>query len=161
MGADTMHIEPQSYLMLAPDFPRERKQVLWEEVQARLLGGEQIGARQRDVPLDKVFFQPGTSENGGVWFALVGPMIAGVGTIDQPAAWSMLRRLSMDHFAKTFPDYWVGQWTAPECFNSVCAGPVAGLPRAGDGWIWTSFPVFCAHAHAWPLYCYNRLRESR
>jgi cellobiose phosphorylase len=159
-GADTMHVEPQSYLMLAPDFPRERKQVLWEEVQARLLKGEQIGVRQREAPLEKAMYQAGTGENGGVWFALVGPMIAGVGTIDKPAAWSLLLRLSMDQFAKTFPDYWVGQWTAPECFNSACTGPIAGLPRTGDNWTWTSFPVFCAHAHAWPLYCYCRLREN-
>ncbi|HEY3755670.1 MAG TPA: hypothetical protein VGL42_05935 [Opitutaceae bacterium] len=159
-GADTMHIEPQAYLMLTPDFPRERKQQLWEEVQSRLLKGEQIGPRQREVPIEKAMYQAGSGENGGVWYALVGPMIAGVGTVDKPAAWALLRRLSMDNFAKTFPDYWVGQWTAPECFNSVCSGAVAGLPRSGDNWTWTSFPVYCAHAHAWPLYCYFRLRES-
>jgi cellobiose phosphorylase len=159
-GADTMHIEPQDYLMLAPDFPLERKQVLWGEVQARVLKDEQIGPRQREVPIAKAMYQAGTGENGGVWYALVGPMIAGVGTIDKPAAWSLLRRLSMDNFAKTFPNYWVGQWTAPECFNSVCSGPIAGLPRTGDNWTWTSFPAYCAHAHAWPLYCYYRLREG-
>jgi cellobiose phosphorylase len=75
------------------------------------------------------------------------------------AAWALLRHISMDTFAKTFPDYWAGQWTAPECFNSVVSGPLVGLPRTEVGGMFTSFPAYCAHAHAWPLYCYYRLRE--
>jgi len=158
-GDDNMHIEPQSYLMLAPEFPRERKLRLWQEVQARVLKDEQIGPRQRETPLGKGMYDAGTGENGGVWFALAGPMIVGVGTVDPQAGWELLKRMSMDNFAKTLPDYWVGQWTAPEVFNSVITGPMAGLPRTGNNWIWMSFPAYCAHAHAWPLYCYHRLKE--
>ena len=158
-GHDNMHIEPQSYLMLAPDFPRERKLRLWQEVQARILKDEQIGPRQREIPLRDCMYDAGTGENGGVWFALAGPMVVGVGTVDPQAGWAMLRRMSMDNFAKTFPNNWVGQWTAPECLNSVITGPMAGLPRTGDDWRWMSFPAYCAHAHAWPLYCYHRLQE--
>ncbi|HEY4248973.1 MAG TPA: hypothetical protein VGM64_19265 [Lacunisphaera sp.] len=158
-GDDNMHIEPQSYLMQAPDFPRARKLRLWQEVQARIMKGEQIGPRQREVPLRGAMYEAGTGENGGVWYALVGPMIVGVGTVDPQAGWAMLRRASMDNYAKNFPDDWVGQWTAPECLNSVITGPMAGLPRTGNDWIWMSFPVYCAHPHAWSLYCYYRLKE--
>jgi len=158
-GDDNMHIEPQSFLMLAPDFPRERKLQLWREVQAKLLNGEQIGPRQRDKPQVGAIQDVGSGENGGVWFALAGPMIVGVGTVDSDAAWALLRRLSMDNFAKNFPDYWVGQWTGPECFNSAPIGSIAGLPRTCSSHMFTSFPAYCAHAHAWPLYCYYRLKE--
>lgn len=158
-GHDNMHVEPQSYLMLAPDFPRERKLQLWQEVQARILKDEQIGPRQREIPVRDCMYDAGTGENGGMWFALAGPMVVGVGTVDTQAGWALLRRLSMTHYAETFPNNWVGQWTAPDCLNSVITGPMAGLPRTGDNGTWMSFPVFCAHAHAWPLYDYHRLKE--
>lgn len=158
-GDDTMHIEPQSYLLLDADFPVERKRVLWNEIGRRLLNGESLGARQRETPPANQLFAPGTSENGGVWFALNGPMVAGVGTFDKPAARELLRRMTYANFARQFPGYWVGQWTAPDTLNSAVSGPIAGLPRPGDGGMWIPFAAYCAHAHAWPLYDYYRLNE--
>jgi len=158
-GEDNMHIEPQSYLLMAPDFPRNRKLKLWEEVQNRILEDEPFGPRQREIPIEDAMYDIGTGENGGVWYALAGPMIVGLGTVDTEAAWNLFKRMSLEHFAQAFPDYWVGQWTAPECLNSVVSGPISGLPRTGNNWTWVSFPAYCAHAHAWPFYCYHRLKE--
>jgi len=36
--------------------------------------------------------------------------------------------------------------------------PTEGLPD--QTWTFFESPVYCAHAHAWPLYCYYRLRAG-
>jgi hypothetical protein len=159
-GDDAMHLEPQSFLLQAPDFPVERKRVLLDEIHQRLMDGEALGPRQREKPLNEPLFGAGIAENGAYWYALAGPMIVGVGTFDKPAARELLRQMTFDNYTRNFPNYWVGQWTAPDTLCSGAAGPLTGLPRTNDGGIWISFPVFCAHAHSWPLYCYYRLNES-
>jgi cellobiose phosphorylase len=158
-GDDVMHLEPQSFLLQAPDFPVERKRVLLDEIHKRLMDGEVLGPRQREKPLNEPLFGAGVAENGGYWYALAGPMIVGVGTFDKPAAWELLRQMTFDNFTRNFPDYWVGQWTAPDTFCSGVAGSLNGLPRTNDGGIWIPFAAYCAHAHSWPLYCYYRLKE--
>ncbi|MFO1477190.1 MAG: hypothetical protein U1F98_11120 [Verrucomicrobiota bacterium] len=160
LGDDNMHLEPQAFLLQSPDFPVDRKRILLEETRKRLLNGEVQGPRQREQPVTDATFNAGVSENGGFWYALAGPAIVGIGTFDKPAAWEMLRQMTFDHFARTFPQYWVGQWTAPDTLCSSAAGPVIGLPRPANGGFWIPFAAYCAHAHAWPLYCYYRLKEN-
>ena len=159
-GDDNMHLEPQSFLLQAPDFPMERKRVLLEEVRQRLLNGEVQGPRQREHSVSEPLFGAGIGENGGFWYALAGPMIVGIGTFDKPAAWEMLRQMTFDNFARNFPDDWVGQWTAADTLCSSAAGPLMGLPRPVNGGLWIRFAAYCAHAHAWPLYCYYKLQEK-
>ena len=36
--------------------------------------------------------------------------------------------------------------------------PAEGLPD--QTWTYWEVPVYCAHPHAWPLYCYYKLQES-
>lgn len=159
LGDDTIHLEPQSFLLQATDFPVERKRVLFGEIRKRLLDGEVLGPRQREKPLNEPLFGSGIAENGAYWYALAGLMIVGVGTFDKPAAWDLLRQMTFYNFARNFPGYWAGQWTAPDTFCSGAAGPLNGLPRTNDNGLWIPFPAYCAHAHSWPLYCYFRLRE--
>lgn len=159
-GADNMHLEPQALLLQAETFPLERKRVLWEEVQARVLAGEVLGPRQREVPVKDGLIEPFVSENGGIWYTLAGQMITGLATFDKAAALSALRMITFDNFAKHYPSYWTGLWSAADTVNSTKAGAIAGLPRPDNGGTWTTFASYCGHPHAWPIYAWTRINEG-
>jgi cellobiose phosphorylase len=150
IGDDDMWLEPQGFALLIPEMPVERKRVLLTEVQRRLLASERLGARQIERPLVHPGTPEGSRENGGFWFALHGPLVLGTATIDRDAAEGLLKRMTFANFATSFPEYWTGQWSASDSIDSSLL-PSEGLAQN---------ITYCAHAHAWPLYCYLRLREE-
>ncbi len=150
LGEKEMWIEPQGFTLQIPEFPADRKRRLWAELQQRLLHGEAMGPRQIETPVVRPGTPQGSRENGGFWYALNGPVILGLATFDRPAAENLLRRMTFANYARQFPDYWTGQWSASDSLDSSLLktnGLSSGIP-------------WCAHAHAWPLYCWLRLRES-
>jgi hypothetical protein len=159
-GFDDMHIEPQSFLLQVAGFPDERKRALWTEVQRRILDGEVVGPRQREVPVQGGLIEPYVSENGGFWFSLAGQMVTGLATFDKAAALSVLRMMTFDNLAKRYPSYWTGLWSAADTLNAAPSGSIAGLPRPDNNGLWTTFASFCAHAHAWPIYGWSRISEG-
>ena len=161
LGEDAMFLEPQAFLLQARDFPVERKYELWREMQRRLIDREALGPRQRERPAADTRMVPGTSENGGFWYSLAGQAIAGVATFDRQAALALLDRMTFRSFARRYPDYWVGRWTAPDTFNATISGDFAGLPRPMDDGLYCRMATYCAHAHAWPIYAYSRIRDAR
>jgi cellobiose phosphorylase len=150
LGENEMWIEPQGFTLQVSEFPIERKRRLYAELEHRLLAGEAIGPRQIEKPVVEPGTPQGSRENGGFWYALNGPLILGVATFDRPAAEKLLRRMTFANYARTFPDYWTGQWSASDSLDSSLL-KTNGLSSA--------IP-WCAHAHAWPLYCWLRLRET-
>lgn len=159
-GDDNMHIEPQSLLLQADSYPADRKQVLWHEVQTRILAGEVMGPRQRQTPVKDGLIGEYVSENGGYWYSLAGQMITGLATFDKAGATSVLRMMTFDNFARHYPAYWTGLWSAADTVNAVPSGAIAGLPRPDNAGMWTTFASFCAHAHAWPIYAWTRIDEA-
>jgi cellobiose phosphorylase len=150
LGDMDMWLEPQGYALLIPEFPVERKRKLFAELQSRLLVGEAMGARQIEQPSTHTGTIGGTRENGGFWYALHGPLVLGVATFDAATAEDLLDRMTLANFTKRYPQYWTGQWSASDSLNSS---------RLSTGGLSIAMP-YCAHAHAWPLYCYLRLRSS-
>ncbi|MGB6973916.1 MAG: hypothetical protein WBD67_04455 [Terracidiphilus sp.] len=150
LGENNMWLEPQGYTLLIPEFSIERKRRLFTQLQSRLLTGETLGARQVEKPTVRSGTPQGSRENGGFWYALNGPVVLGVATFDKVAARDLLRRMTFSNYAAHFPDYWTGRWSASDSLDSSLL-PTSGLS--------TAIP-WCAHAHAWPLYCYLRLTES-
>ncbi len=150
LGDDNMWLEPQGFALLIPEFPVERKHRLYAELERRLLEGEPMGARQIEHPVDQPGTPLGTRENGGFWYSLNGPLILGLATFDRDAAEKLMRKMTFANFARSFPAYWTGQWAASDALDS------ARLASSGL----SSNIVYCTHAHAWPLYCYLRLREK-
>ena len=144
-----MWLEPQGYTLLIPEFSIERKRRLFTQLQNRLLAGEAVGPRQVEKPTTRSGTPQGSRENGGFWYALNGPVVLGVATFDPAAARDLLRRMTFSNYAAHFPDYWTGRWSASDSLDSSLL-PTNGLS--------TAIP-WCAHAHAWPLYCYLRLTE--
>jgi cellobiose phosphorylase len=150
LGENEMWLEPQGFTLLIPEFPADRKRRLYAELEHRLLVGEAMGPRQIEKPVVEPGTPQGSRENGGFWYALNGPVILGLATFDRPAAEDLLRRMTFANYARSFPDYWTGQWSASDSLDSSLL-KTNGLSSA--------IP-WCAHAHAWPLYCWLRLRES-
>jgi Glycosyl hydrolase 36 superfamily, catalytic domain len=150
IGDREMWLEPQGFALLIPEFADERKHLLFAEVQKRLIDGETMGARQIEQPVQQPGTSGGSRENGGFWYALNGPLILGVATFDLPAAQALLRRMSFTNFARSFPEYWTGRWSASDSLDSSLL-KTNGLSEN---------IIYCAHAHAWPLYCWLRLRSS-
>jgi hypothetical protein len=149
LGEDDMWLEPQGYTLLIPEFSADRKRRLFTELQHRLLTNEVMGPRQIEKPSPNSVTPPGSRENGGFWYALNGPVVLGVSTFDQKAAEDLLRRMTFTNFARSFPNYWTGLWSASDSLDSSLL-KTTGL---------SSNIPWCAHAHAWPLYCYLRLRS--
>lgn len=149
-GVHHLCVEAQPYLLQAENFPVERKRRLYAEIRARVLDRENYGARTREVPIHD---PEGKGEDGGIWWAHQGPLILGLATFDRPAALRLLRSLTFHAFAEHYPDYWVGHWTSADSVESTLS------PREGlyHFWLPDAFQPYCAHPHAWMLYCYLKL----
>ena len=148
-GDGDIWLEPQGFTLLIPELDRERKRLLWGEIERRLVDGEAMGARQIEKPVSKTATAAGSRENGGFWYALNGPLILGVATFDHEAAGELLKKMTFANYARRFPKYWTGRWAASDSLDSSLL-PTEGLSEN---------LIYCAHAHAWPLYCYLRLKE--
>ena len=156
-GSDNMYLEPQPWILMRNDIPEEKKLKLFATLQSKLLNDEVLGARQMEKPISMKTATSeiiaGESENGGFWFSLNGPLILGVSTFDKQESMRLLKKMTFANFAKNYPNYWVGQWSNADCINSS-KSELPGLSRPD---IWTEYPVFCSHPHAWPLYCYYKI----
>jgi cellobiose phosphorylase len=150
VGEDQMWLEPQGFTLLIPEIPQERKRALFAEMQTRLIDGEAMGPKQIEKPADRPGTRAGSRENGGFWYALTGPVILGVAGFDRGAATELLRKQTFANYARQFPQYWTGQWSASDSLDAAVLS-TAGLSMN---------IVYCAHAHAWPLYCYLRLKKG-
>jgi cellobiose phosphorylase len=150
VGQGEMWLEPQGFTLLIPEIPLERKRALFGEMRTRLIEGEAMGPKQIEKTVDKPGTRAGSRENGGFWYALTGPVILGVAGFDHEAAFELLRKQTFGNYARQFPQYWTGRWSASDSLDSAVL-PTGGLSQN---------IVYCAHAHAWPLYCYLRLRKG-
>jgi hypothetical protein len=150
VGANDMWLEPQGFTLLIPEVPEERKRLLWAEMQKRLISGEVMGPKQIEKPVEQPGTPEGRRENGGFWYALTGPVILGLAEFDREAATELLSKQTFANYARRFPQYWTGQWAASDALDAS-ALPTEGLSQN---------IVYCAHAHAWPLYCYLRLKKA-
>lgn len=151
-GDDNMFAEPQGYMMQMAELSGDRKKALYEEMKKRIYAGEKLGVRQQQTPeFEGDGWEPGSRENGGFWWALNGPVILGVALFDKEEATRLLKMMSFDNFAKQFPQYWTSYWAAADNIESSLIIE-EGLPD--QTWTYASIPVYCAHPHAWMLYCY-------
>lgn len=154
-GTNNVCIEPQAYLLQIPTLSAERKRAIYSYVKRRISDCEKIGVRNREQPL----WDSKGGEDCGIWYSLEYPFLLGVATFDKVEAKKLLRKFSFDNFTKHYPQYWIGQWTAPDEINSTTY-------REGLYSFWISIPNYryglqgyCSHPHTWPLYCYYKLNE--
>ncbi|MCX7697571.1 MAG: hypothetical protein N2Z72_07770 [Bacteroidales bacterium] len=156
-GDENMFLEPQGFMMQIPELTIERKKALYDEMRKRIYKGEKLGARQQENPeFEGEGWEKGSRENGGFWYSLNGPVIVGVSQFDKIEAKRLLKMMSLDNFSKEFPKYWSSYWSASDNVESSLIIE-EGLPD--QTWTYSSIPVYCAHPHAWFLYCYYRINE--
>ncbi len=155
-GDDNMFLEPQGYMLQIPEISTEKKLQLYEEMKRRVYLGEKLGAREQQTP--EFNGQPkGGRENGGFWYALNGPVIVGMASVDKEEANRLLRKMSFSNYSKQFPNYWTSYWSAADNVDSSLLDSEGLTDRSGNYW---EQPVYCTHPHAWLLYCYYYLKGN-
>ncbi len=156
-GDENMFLEPMGYTLQIKEVPAEYKKNLYQEMKKRVYDGEKLGARQQQSPeFESEEYDKGSRENGGFWWALNGPVIIGVSNFDQKEAEKLLYNMSFEHYREAFPEYWSSYWSASDNIESSLI-PQEGLPD--QSFDYAGQPVFCAHPHAWNLYCYYYLHN--
>ncbi len=156
-GDDNMFLEPQGFTLQINELSEERKRLLYEEMKKRVYSGEKLGAREQQTPeFEDEGFDKGSRENGGFWYALNGPVIIGVSQFDKTEAVRLLKNMTLQHLSEEFPQYWSSYWSAADNIESSLI-PEEGLPD--QSLTYANIPAYCAHPHAWILYCYYRINE--
>ena len=157
-GESNMFLEPMGFTLQIAEMTTDFKQRLYQEMQKRLYKGETSGAREQEQPeFDDPEFDKGSRENGGFWWALNGPVIVGVSQFDPVEANRLLRQMTLRHLSEVFPQYWSSYWSAADQVESSLI-PETGLPD--QSLTYPNIPVYCAHPHAWVLYCWYYLKEK-
>lgn len=156
-GEENMFLEPMGYTLQIQELSAEYKRNLYQKMRERLYEDEKLGARQQQNPeFEDEVYDKGSRENGGFWWALNGPVIVGVSGFDRKEAQRLLSDMSFTHYQEVFPQYWTSYWSAADNIESALI-PVEGLPDQSQNY--ACQPVFCAHPHAWILYCYYYLKK--
>ncbi len=99
----------------------------------------------------------GSRDNGGLWFALVGPLIENLSTICPEEARELWQTQTLHRHVQEYPEQWVGLWSGPDCYESTHSQRAGGVAGYLD-----PMPLYCAHAHAWPLFnylCLNKIAD--
>lgn len=154
-GLDVVCIEAQGFLLQMAELPAERKRRMYARIKAALL--EKVGFRIHERP---IFGGKGEGEDGAIWAALEHQLLKGVLTFDQAEGERLLELMSFARRARTYPQYWLGQWTRFDGMQSSLSA------REGLFNYWypdifkVAFVGFCSHAHSWPLYNYLLLRRG-
>jgi cellobiose phosphorylase len=157
-GDTNMFLEPQGYTLMIKELSNDKKRQLYNEMCKRLYNGEKLGAREQQTPeFEDNEFDKGSRENGGFWWALNAPVILGVSQFDKAEAIRLLKNMTLAHCASSFPLYWSSYWSSADNVESSLI-PEEGLPDQSGSF--ADIPVFCAHQHAWILYCYFELLSS-
>ncbi|MDR1836617.1 MAG: hypothetical protein LBQ89_03055, partial [Treponema sp.] len=73
-------------------------------------------------------------------------------------AWRLLKNMTFDNYSKAFPLYWTSYWSSADNVESSLITE-EGLPD--QTFNYSNIPVYCAHPHAWLLYCYYYLLAQR
>ena len=156
-GDDNMFLEPQGFTLQINELSEERKRLLNDEMKKRVYSGEKLGAREQENPeFEDDGFEKGSRENGGFWWALNGPVIIGVSQFNKPEAKKLLKNMTLQHLSDELPQYWSSYWSAADNLESSLI-PEEGLPDQTIDY--SAIPVYCAHPHAWILYCYYKINE--
>ena len=157
-GDNNMFLEPQGFTLQVNELSEGRKRLLYEKMKKRVYSGEKLGAREQETPeFDDEGFEKGSRENGGFWWALNGPVIIGVSQFDRKESEKLLKNMTMQHLSEEFPQYWSSYWSAADNLESSLITE-EGLPDQTIDY--AAIPVYCAHPHAWILYCYYKIRDS-
>lgn len=123
-------------------------------VDAHLRAPSPIGASIMWPPVVSQHQAAGHGENGGVWPAMNYPYAWAVSTLNASMAWDEWRKNSLAVEALAYPDLWAGIWGSADSVVSFAATD----GQAGKPGEWTrTWPVECAHRHAWPLFALEKM----
>jgi cellobiose phosphorylase len=99
-------------------------------------------------------FPCGYHENAGAWYSQNHPLVMALAQENASLAWKEWVANSLFHSARLWPTYWPGIWSAADAYGSSLASFKSGAVGIS---YFPDMPVFCTHAHAWPLYSMARM----
>lgn len=154
-GENNMFLEPMGFTLQINEIDVPSKKMIFNEMKKRLYNGEKLGAREQEAPeFDDEEFDKGSRENGGFWWSLNGPVIVGVSQFDKAEAQKLFENMTLKNMSEKFPEYWSSYWSAADNQESSLIIE-EGLPD--QSLTYWNIPVYCAHPHAWILYCWYYL----
>lgn len=163
-GENLMFLEPQPFPLLVKDIlSEEQRDKLIENIEKYCMKSSPIGAAVVSHPEKRPTTQPGVLENGGVWYAINGPLIYALSLSRPDLAWREFKKMTLSAHSQHFPKIWYGQLSGPDAYNSFHsprhgqAGfahlPIFHTPLLGA----REFPVMNTHSHSWLLWCFFKL----
>ncbi len=141
-GENEIYLLPQAYALQLDEIPVDKKKAINEEVSIRLK--EKLGYRMREFSTPESYNLPGMGENGAFWWVTNAQYILGVSTFDVEAARQLYKKQTFGNYAATYPDYWIGYWSANDNVISSLsyregqanAIPMCALPHSYNLYLW-------------------------
>lgn len=175
VGRDAMFLEPQPFALMAEvESDREgavmSKKQIWtliNEMENLCAKPSPIGAAILSHPKHAPASPPGEMENGGMWYAISGPLVLALSEVEPALAWAEFKKILLATHADRFPDIWYGVWSGPDSYNSFHSA------RHGETWMARvplihhpllgakEFPVMNTHSHIWTLYSFMKICGMR
>ena len=174
VGEDRMWLEPQPWAIIGNALEDREKKILVQSINELVRKPSKIGARLHSKGIESIR-NIGQGVNAGIWPSINGTLIWALSLVDRQMGWDEWKKNTLAYHAENFPDVWYGIWSGPDTYNSDLSkypgqtvfneSLITGEQEDGDeeeflghfGAVWTDFPVFNLHPHAWPLYDVTRL----
>jgi len=174
VGEDQMWLEPQPWAIIGNALEDREKKILVQSINELVRKPSKIGARLHSKGIESIR-NIGQGVNAGIWPSINGTLIWALSLVDRQMGWDEWKKNTLAYHAENFPDVWYGIWSGPDTYNSDLSkypgqtvfneSLITGEQEDGDeeeflghfGAVWTDFPVFNLHPHAWPLYDVTRL----
>jgi len=149
LGVEEMHLLSQIWPMMIPEVSKEKKLQLCLQIENRLMNGEKVGARHLEKSDNQKVYPPGERTNAGIWIAPNMWLVLALKNLDLEKSKKLFHQFTFHNLSKSFPDYWTNYWSCSDVLNSSLS--------VNEGLQILEVPVFCAHIHAYMVYCWFKL----
>lgn len=150
-----IHLFPQTWTILSNVLNSTQENILLNNLKEKLINDNDFGAIHLNIPYSNNEANTvlnGTHENGGIWYSQNHPFIIALSKLNTTLAFEQWQKNSYSTRAKIFPQFWPNIWSSSDVVSSKL---VKNIKQSAIGTSnWPNFPVFCTHAHSWPLYSF-------
>jgi len=157
LGRRQLYLDCQPWIVLAGAANDVQQFILFHEIHQRLAERSPSGSGHDRVQ--------GSGLNGGLSFAVSGPLVWALAQADPSAAWAMLKRCTLASHAEALPRRWFGIWSGPDSLDSAASSECGGgagplrrwLPRRDGVAPQHDFPIADGHSASQLLFALARL----
>ncbi|MHA1682961.1 MAG: GH36-type glycosyl hydrolase domain-containing protein [Promethearchaeota archaeon] len=119
LGDGTIFLDHHAWILVNEGISRERQEILWGNIENKLIKTCSIGAKIMDPPNpNSSILPPGWDVNGGTWHAINNLLSWGLRKHDWKKSLEFFEKMSMHNRSKQFPTTWYGIWSGPDSYNA-------------------------------------------